>query len=286
LNGGFTKLFSTIITSSVWSEDDKTRLMWITMLATADPKGYVAGTIPGMAAMARMSLADAEAAIAKLCSPDKYSRTPDHEGRRLLPVDGGWQIANYLRYRDRRDPEKRRQQNREAKRRQREREQCQQDVSHVSQMSAQDRRQKTEDRNNPPVVPPEGEADGDQDLFENSRPQDPPQLTASPNGSITFDYDSGQFAGITEERMATWREAYPAVDIDIEIKRAAIWLVDNPSKRKKHLGWFLSGWFSRTQERGGTKGGPVKRDPKRGDPDWLPTDAEADEILREARVTQ
>ena len=89
---GFTKLFSSIVTSSIWSEDDKTRIMWITMLAMADAQGRVDGAVPGMADMARMSVADAEEAIGKLCGPDPYSRTADHEGRRLRAIPGGWEV--------------------------------------------------------------------------------------------------------------------------------------------------------------------------------------------------
>ena len=118
---GWTKLFNTIITSSVWSEDDKTRIMWVTMLASSDATGHVSGSIPGMAAIARMSLEDAERTIKSLCSADPYSRSKECEGRRLLEVDGGWQIVNYVKYRQQRDLDKRQGQNREAKRRQRQR---------------------------------------------------------------------------------------------------------------------------------------------------------------------
>ena len=138
MTNGFTKLFNSIITSSIWSEDDKVRLMWITMLASTDANGYVTGSIPGMAAIARMSLQEAEQSIAALCAPDPYSRSKEYEGRRLIEADGGWLIVNYAKYRQRRDPEKRREQNREAKRRQREKESgCQQDVSQCQPMSAQ-----------------------------------------------------------------------------------------------------------------------------------------------------
>jgi len=138
MSSGFTKLFNSIITSSIWSEDDKVRLMWITMLASTDANGYVTGSIPGMAAIARMSLQEAEQSIAALCSPDPYSRSKELEGRRLIEADGGWLIVNYGKYRQRRDPEKRREQNREAKRRQREKKSgCQQDVSQCQPKSAQ-----------------------------------------------------------------------------------------------------------------------------------------------------
>jgi hypothetical protein len=89
MNAGFTKLFGTIITSSLWSEDDKTRIMFITMLAACNPTGYVAGTIPGMAALSRMTLEDAARSIERLCSPDEYSRSREHDGRRLVPCDCG-----------------------------------------------------------------------------------------------------------------------------------------------------------------------------------------------------
>jgi len=59
------------------------------------------------------------AAIDKFSSPDPYSRTPDNEGRRIETIEGGWVILNYTRYREKRDPEVRRQQVREAVRRHR-----------------------------------------------------------------------------------------------------------------------------------------------------------------------
>jgi len=117
MNGGFTKLFNNIITSSIWSEDDKTRIMWITFLASTDADGYVTGSIPGMAAIARMSLKDAQESIDALCAPDPHSRSKEYDGRRLIETDGGWLIVNYAKYRQKRDPEKRREQNRKAQER-------------------------------------------------------------------------------------------------------------------------------------------------------------------------
>ena len=42
----YTKLFSSIITSTIWMEDDKTRILWITLLAMADQHGEVYSSIP------------------------------------------------------------------------------------------------------------------------------------------------------------------------------------------------------------------------------------------------
>jgi len=116
----YAKLFQAILTSSIWSEDDKTRIMWVTLLALCDRDGYVTGTIPGLAAMARMTTADAEKSVLKLMEPDQYSRTPDHEGRRIEQTDGGWMVLNYAKYREIGTKEGRRLSNAERQRRFRE----------------------------------------------------------------------------------------------------------------------------------------------------------------------
>lgn len=97
---GYTKLFSSIITSTIWSEDDRTRIVWITMLALADKNGEVQGSVPGLARMACVPVEDCRASLQKLMSPDPDSRTKDDEGRRIEEIDGGWSIINFLKYRE------------------------------------------------------------------------------------------------------------------------------------------------------------------------------------------
>lgn len=121
--GGFTKLFSDIVMSTIWREDDKTRIVWITMLATADAQGRVNASVPGLADAARVGVDECRSALAKLSAPDPDSRTKDHEGRRIVEIDGGWLVLNYLKYRERRDPDKHREQVRDATRRYREKQQ-------------------------------------------------------------------------------------------------------------------------------------------------------------------
>lgn len=96
---GYTKLFSSILASSIWSEDDQTRIVWITLLAMADKHGEVHASVPGLARLAGVPIAATETALQRFLSPDPYSRTPDNEGRRLLPMEGGWRIANHAKYR-------------------------------------------------------------------------------------------------------------------------------------------------------------------------------------------
>jgi hypothetical protein len=96
---GFTKLFNTIVTSTIWQEDDKTRIVWITMLAIADHDGIVSAAVPGLASVAHVDVGSTEKALKNLASPDEYSRTQDFEGRRIEVIDGGWLILNYEKYR-------------------------------------------------------------------------------------------------------------------------------------------------------------------------------------------
>lgn len=101
----FTKLFSSITESTIWCEPDRTRLVWICMLAMADKNGRVWASVPGLANRARVPLVDAEIALAAFLAPDPYSRTPDNEGRRIEPIDGGWRLLNHEKYRAIRDDE-------------------------------------------------------------------------------------------------------------------------------------------------------------------------------------
>lgn len=101
----FTKLFSSITESTVWCEPDRTRLVWICMLAMADQHGRVWGSIPGLANRARVPVEDARAAIDTFLAPDVDSRTKDFEGRRIEIIDGGWRLLNHEKYRAIRDEE-------------------------------------------------------------------------------------------------------------------------------------------------------------------------------------
>jgi hypothetical protein len=116
---GFTKLFSSLIFSTVWREDMHVKVVWITMLAMANRNGDVLASLPGLADAARVSLDQCQDALAKLSGPDPYSRTKEHEGRRVEEIDGGWHLLNYIKYRELRDADERRIQTREAVRRHR-----------------------------------------------------------------------------------------------------------------------------------------------------------------------
>ena len=103
----FTKLFSSITASTIWSEKATTKVVWITMLAMADAAGFVYASVPGLAKISGVTIEETIEAIDLLMSPDKWSRDKDNEGRRLEEIDGGWAILNHPKYRKRRNAEER-----------------------------------------------------------------------------------------------------------------------------------------------------------------------------------
>ncbi|MCK9597962.1 MAG: hypothetical protein PHN44_08650 [Candidatus Marinimicrobia bacterium] len=96
---GWTPLFYDIVTSTIWTEDKDTRLLWITMLAIANENDDVLVPIPGLARLANLSIQETEKALAILKAPDQYSRTQDNEGRRIADIEGGWRVLNRGDYR-------------------------------------------------------------------------------------------------------------------------------------------------------------------------------------------
>lgn len=105
---GYTKLFSSIVASTIWREDNETRIVWITMLALADRFGVVEASLPGLADLSRVSVDGARRAIVTLSSPDPDSRSHEAEGRRIAEIDGGWRIINHAKFRQKLSSEERR----------------------------------------------------------------------------------------------------------------------------------------------------------------------------------
>lgn len=96
----FVKLDTGILDSTLWLSDPDVRVVFITMLAMAKPDGLVEATAPGIARRANLSIEATREAIKVLEAPDEDSRSLADEGRRIRRVDGGYQLTNYGKYRD------------------------------------------------------------------------------------------------------------------------------------------------------------------------------------------
>ncbi len=98
MSDSYTKLFSSITESTIWSEPAGTRLVWITMLAKCNRKGEFYSSVPGLARLANVTMDECKTALETLMAPDEWSRTPDHDGRRIEPIDGGWRLLNHAKF--------------------------------------------------------------------------------------------------------------------------------------------------------------------------------------------
>jgi hypothetical protein len=123
----FVKIDCGILDSTLWMDRDA-RECFVTALLMAQPReftssiaqieveslndtGFVAppgwyGFVPaaGVAIIRRAGILDQKAgfqALSRLGSPEMESRSPEFEGRRLIRIDGGYLVLNFMKYRDR-----------------------------------------------------------------------------------------------------------------------------------------------------------------------------------------
>lgn len=114
---GFTKLDEDIFDSSLTTLGPVPFAVFVLLLAKAKPPDGIARVAPSVIA-GRLLISREEClkAFEVLQAPDQESRTPSDDGRRIERVDGGWRVINYLKYREKRDPDVRKEQTREATR--------------------------------------------------------------------------------------------------------------------------------------------------------------------------
>lgn len=96
----YVKLDKGILDSTLWLEDSDTCKVFITMLAMTQPDGLVEATAPVIARRANLSIDRTRKAIGTLEAPDPDSRSTEDDGRRIQRIDGGYEIINYLKYRE------------------------------------------------------------------------------------------------------------------------------------------------------------------------------------------
>lgn len=144
--------------------------------------------------------------------------------------------------------------------------------------------EKKREKNNttPPIVPPQGETVGGCDLLGEPEPQDLPHSKASANGELfnrfwqTYPRKVGR-----KKCQAIWANLKPTPALAERIvttvrayRQTDQWQKDG-GRFIPHPATFLNQgrWEDEI---------PAAPEPKRGDPNWLPTEEQADEIFREA----
>ncbi|MDE5907771.1 MAG: ImmA/IrrE family metallo-endopeptidase [Lachnospiraceae bacterium] len=82
---------------------------------------------------------------------------------------------------------------------------------------------------------------------------EPDKPTPNPSG-ILLPLNDKSFYDVPLEKIVLWKETYPAVDIEQELKRMIAWLDSNPTRRKTKRGIasFINRWLSKEQDSGKT----------------------------------
>jgi len=97
----FGKVFASMYDGSLYGQWEAI-VTFQQMIVLADAEGYVDITPQAMAARTSIPLEIIQRGIELLSQPDKYSRTPDCDGKRIELVDErrpwGWRIINYVKY--------------------------------------------------------------------------------------------------------------------------------------------------------------------------------------------
>lgn len=105
----FAMVYPGIFEGSMRDHPPYARLLFIAMLLKADHEGCVLGHPSFWAAYVNVPEDQVRQAIDILEAPDEDSTSPEHEGRRLLPLGSNrWKIVNFEAYRDAKLAEERR----------------------------------------------------------------------------------------------------------------------------------------------------------------------------------
>lgn len=276
---GYTKLFSSIIHSTVWQESAQTKVLWVTMLAMVDRDGCVMASLPGLARASGLSIDETEESLRVLSEPDQYSRTPDMDGRRIFQIDGGWALVNYEKYRDleseveRKEKQAARQRASRANREMSQpvTEKC--DMSHLSRSVTQCHTSCDMSQNVTNVTPATATASSTVteerfnkiDRLEDGETEQVPSSPPADDVICLFPCD-GKIASwaLTRRKVEEWQLLYPSIDVLAECRKALAWVGAAPGRRKTAGGTakYLVGWLNRATDSRWSKSRESPHSPK------------------------
>ena len=64
---------------------------------------------------------------------------------------------------------------------------------------------------------------------------------------ITFNKQTFRFENVPEEKLEKWKEAFPFINVEVELKKMEAWLTANPKRLKKNYEKFIVNWLKRTK---------------------------------------
>lgn len=120
-----------------------------------------------------------------------------------------------------------------------------------TQANASERKQKQADAT-PETEAYSTEADNEEDSLRSSSSAASGKKSRSSKSkepAINFNFESKRWENITDEMKQLWADAYPAVDIELELKEMALWLDANPKNKKSNYKRFINTWLGKSQDR-------------------------------------
>lgn len=82
-----------------------------------------------------------------------------------------------------------------------------------------------------------------------------PDKSAPNQSGILIPLNDKTLYDVPLDKIALWKETYPAVDVEQELRKMAAWSHSNPTRRKTRRGVdrFINGWLSKEQDKGGSR---------------------------------
>lgn len=98
----------------------------------------------------------------------------------------------------------------------------------------------------------EGKKNASSSAAADSSPDVPRVTTVLPEIQFVLEIptNTGKPWGITAEMIAEWRNTFPGLDVEAELRKARQWCLDNQARRKTASGMrkFLGNWLSRSND--------------------------------------
>jgi len=231
----YIKLFRSILSSTIWLEDDHVLRCWLAMLLMSESDGLIKISIPGLAKEASITIDQCREALAKLESPDPDSQSQEEGGRRIIRISQSepiWLIVNYEKYRKLRDSDQRREYMKE----------------YMREYRASLKTVNPVNTGKPQLAHEEEELE--LELLES--PMETPARSQEPDSEPVLSFPvvgKPKEWILTAAKLEEYVETYPALDHMAEARTARQWCIDNPTKRKTAKGMtkFLNGWMDRSQ---------------------------------------
>ena len=287
----FVKIDCGILDSTLWLDRDG-RDVFFTALLMAEPKefteavpelrtraleptgwmappgwyGFVRAANVGIAHRARVDTDVALCALERLAAPEPDSRSQDFEGRRMIRVNGGFLILNYIKFRDRDYTAKDRQ------RRLRDRDRARKERRKVLRLQRQQASRVTTTN----ITQAEADLDLDLEKKDQAPIQDPGTSQIDPQGNgararrrtpapmvPTVPDTTDRLAEfptngtphtwwLTRTQLHEWTALYPGLDVLAEMRKAYSWIRATPTRRKTAKGMprFLVNWLNSATDKG------------------------------------